>query len=274
MRALWIVMIVLVAIRVHAASDISGAKDFPNLKRFPGSYIVQFKQEKGSDYRLILGGLQKIDGQLRPEKEQRLDGTLTRMTYRIPENHSAKESFRYLVEQLETQGADILFECFGRDCGSSNQWANNIFKYSRLYGVDSTQSYAVYKLGNQNIIIYAVRRGNKRVYLRLEVLEVEQIDLPTALGQGIAAEFKGQAEDFDQLVSFLAKNPDKVIWIVPQNGEPGTREEQLKRSAEQGRLIKQRLIEIGVTPELIRVYPLGGFVMNPQQAESVFIYSD
>lgn len=92
-----------VPLSAFAADDISNSRDYKKFERFPSSYIVQYKQSQTRDYRLILGGLEKIDGSLRAEKEKRIAGQLTQITYRIPENHSAKEAFEYFYAQIIDQ---------------------------------------------------------------------------------------------------------------------------------------------------------------------------
>ncbi|EAR61732.1 DUF4892 domain-containing protein [Neptuniibacter caesariensis] len=245
--------------QLYAASDIRGSADSNLLERFPRSFIVQYEEIKDHDYRLVLGGLEKINGVLAPEKQQLINGDLTRITYRIPDNHTPDEAFESFTRQLQALSAERLFHCVGRECGSSNQWANNILKYSRLYGVDKTQQFSASKLRNTYISLYSVRRGNKRVYLRLDLLESALMDLSEALISGVQTELLEQEAELSQISDFLKENVSKRIWIISHDNQEGGRQEQLDRSIEAAEAFRKRLIASGVSEERVLIHSLGGF---------------
>lgn len=154
----------------HGADDLSGSRDADGIDRYPLSWIVEYQAFTVPDYRLALGKMKKKSGVIAPEKSRRLEGYLQRITYRIPDGHSPEEAFKFVAHQLQQQQAVVLFRCESRQCGSSHQWANQTFQVSRLYGVDRTQLYLAAELAEQFIALYAVKRGNKRVYLQLDVI--------------------------------------------------------------------------------------------------------
>lgn len=272
---LFLIVLSLMPLWSLAASDIRNSRDNTLLERFPRSYIVQYKEHQDDDYRLALGELEKINGVWAPEKEQRLSGKLQRITYRIPENHTPNEVFSFFVSQLEGLSAKQLFSCVGRDCGSSNQWANSIFRYSRLYGVDKTQSYASYQLANQYFTLYSVRRGNKRVYLRLEVLESDELSLLDSLNQGISAELELDAESVEVLHTYLQQNKSKGIWLVVRDHGSGSFAERLMRSEKRANELKQKLVDAGVQEARIKIHPLGGFSGEfVDKRSSVVVFSE
>jgi hypothetical protein len=71
----------------------------------------------------------------------------------------------------EVLGGDVLFQCGGRDCGRSNDWANQVFEQAILYGPDSNQYYAAFERQDLLVALYGIERGNKRVYAHLRFLE-------------------------------------------------------------------------------------------------------
>jgi len=144
------------------------------LDPFPQSRLINAEQRRDPDYRLMLSGIMKINGQIRAEHELRLQASLSRMTWQLPAGYDAEAGFKFLRAQLDSQGAQVLFECSGRQCGPSNIWANDIFGQARLYGIDNSQYYAALKLELAHVAVYAVRRGNGRVFLHLDVLENER----------------------------------------------------------------------------------------------------
>jgi len=127
------------------------------------------------DYRFPLGAVVKINRDVRIDKEQQLSGQLTRTTWEMPKSFDPSELLQELRDQVVTQKGEILFECDGRDCGTSNIWANDLFNNADLYGRDDYQRYFAAKLDDQYLAAYAVRRGNRRVYLHLDqITEADQ----------------------------------------------------------------------------------------------------
>lgn len=94
---------------------------------------------------------------------------------------------------------ELLFECHGRECGSSNQWANRIFGISKLYGPQRYQHYLAANISTADgpllIALYSIQRGNKRVYTQLDLLVPEQ---------GVATE--------------LAVNPETILAALKSKG--------------------------------------------------------
>ena len=114
-----------------------------------------------------------------PKKQLRQQGLLSRYTLELPRDYDESEVFDYYRVQLPAQ-ATLLFTCHGRDCGDSNNWANDHFGVKQLYGNNAAQHYAVFSLADQvghsplsYITIYSVRRGNRRLYTQLEILHTQ-----------------------------------------------------------------------------------------------------
>lgn len=249
-------LFVLVAITAQAQSDRRGSADHPAVERFPLSYIVDYRQREVPEYRLILGGLEKVDGVIRPEHEQRIKGDMTRITYRMPTGHSSTEPFRFMRDQLLKKGAQVMFECQGRDCGSSNYWANSIFRISRLYGVDQTQHYLAARLGQDYFVLYTVIRGNKRVYAHLEVLSSEQGDLTQTLEAQGYARLEAGGELPATLFEYLESNPEVKIWVVGLDRSVEGFEAALEKSEQQADVVAQMMRQ-QVDASRVRVYGLG-----------------
>jgi len=270
-------LFISVPLAAWSASDVNRSSDHKSFERFPASYIVQYNQEYTRDYRWILGGLEKVNGVLRAEKEQRLKGELTQVTYRIPETHTAEAAFEHFYTQAIRQGGEVLFRCTGRECGSSNQWANNIFGYFRLYGIDRSQSFASLKLGNSHISLYSVKRGSKRVYLRLDVLETTATSLESSSDKTvqISREITPQ-DDLSYLVEYLQKNPNASIWVVAYDFNPGSKQAQIQRAREQSQQIKTQLLLSGANDNQVNIYAVGSFSLDSQfeRGTKLMVYSE
>lgn len=159
------------------AADVAGSRDLEVPERFSGAQIVDFRERSGERV-YPLGALRRLSGQLHSERELAVDGELTTVTYALPARHTALEAFGQAHEQLRERGAHMLYWCQGRECGSSSLWANVVFGNARLYGSDDQQAYAVLRMGERLVTVYAITRGNRKAYLH-----VEQLDAAAEIGE-------------------------------------------------------------------------------------------
>ncbi|SHM82228.1 DUF4892 domain-containing protein [Phytopseudomonas punonensis] len=171
-------LLVLMFISPFASADVAGSHDLDVLPRFPGSEIVNFKEQADQERLYPQGTIRRISGRLRYEREVLVQGALTSVTYELPATHTADEVFAAAREALQNQDAQLLYWCQGRECGSSSLWANSVFGNSTLYGSDNQQAYALLRLAEPRhdslVAIYSITRGNRRAYLHAELLKADQ----------------------------------------------------------------------------------------------------
>ena len=157
------------------AADIDGSQDLPALSRFPHAQIVTYTTDAAAERTYPQSSIRRISNQLRIEQPVDVSGQLTALTYQLPDGRTSAEAFTAARKALLAEGADPLYWCEGRDCGSSSLWANAIFDNSRLYGPDDQQAYLLVRLAaphnNSLIALYGITRGNRRAYLHVEQLE-------------------------------------------------------------------------------------------------------
>lgn len=138
---------------------------------FPGAKVVAETSFEPTFYRLALGPQKKISNVWRAEYSANYSGQLRRLTLELPAGFTREEVLSFYLQALELEDAELLYGCGGRDCGSSNSWANSHFNIKQLYGLDQAQEYRAYKTGsNEWLVLYWVQRGNKRQYIQLEQL--------------------------------------------------------------------------------------------------------
>lgn len=138
---------------------------------FPGATIVAESAFEPAYYRLALGPQKKISNVWRAEQSEQHSGLLRRLTQELPAGFSRDEVLSYYEKTLSLDSEELLYGCAGRDCGSSNSWANSHFNIQQLYGLDQAQDYRAYKTGDSEwLVLYLVQRGNKRMYMQLEQL--------------------------------------------------------------------------------------------------------
>jgi len=145
-----------------------------------GSEEKEYETQQSKDHWLILGAIQRISTSLRPEADVRLQAKVTKWLWQLPEGHNSQEGFLSLKDQLSKQ-TTTLFECQGRECGLSNDFANQVFKQSILYGRDSDQYYwaGLSEGKNPHVwVVYTSQRSARRVYAYAEKIELKkgQID--------------------------------------------------------------------------------------------------
>jgi len=127
-----------------------------------------------AEYLMGLGALQKIGGRWRHKHSELVTGQLQRITWQVKEGFTAEEGYEFMTGQLEGE-AELLFECDGRSCGSSAQWAAIVFERRELYGHDERQRYSAWRLQREDgtwwVVLYAVDRANRRHYLHVDLLQ-------------------------------------------------------------------------------------------------------
>ncbi|MBV1786529.1 DUF4892 domain-containing protein [Marinobacterium sp. D7] len=253
------------------------------LQPFPRSRQIQDVTIEAQEYRVMLGGVVKINRLIRTDRELRLSGKLVRMTWQLPVGHSPEDGFRYLRGQLQDAGTEMLFECSGRQCGASTIWANDLFDTARLYGVDESQFYLAARKGSNYLVIYAVRRGNGRVFLHLDWL----VDTSTgSQGWAQVLEQQGYAElpDWPEspenavrtMAALLKDRPDKhLVLVLHQAGRDI--ELSLSQSRELALRLRDLVLAEGIEPDRIDAYGAGALspgVLGGRRQLAVVILTD
>ncbi|WP_028470937.1 DUF4892 domain-containing protein [Neptunomonas japonica] len=208
----------------YATDDLTGSADDGVLERFRGSWIVNYKTAPLTDYALPLGGVEQVNGVERLEREERITGRLTRISYRIPEGNKTRKVFNFFKTQLEMKKAEILFSCQGRECGSSNYWANDVFDFSKLYGVERSQYYLAARLPGVTVLMYTVERGNRKLYAHIDVIETDAVAriTTTIKREGYVGLSVNQLPDMgllEKLVSQLETHTQDITLVVHHKGE-------------------------------------------------------
>jgi hypothetical protein len=165
---------VLLWVATSAMADVAGSRDLEVLPRYPGSQIVSFKEVAAQERIYPQGPIRRISGRLRYESEISAAGHFTSLTYELPRNHTSAEVFAVARETLQAKGAELLYWCEGRECGSSSLWANAVFDNATLTGADDQQAYALLRLAepaDSLLALYSITRGNRRAYLQAEQLQ-------------------------------------------------------------------------------------------------------
>ncbi|GLK88909.1 DUF4892 domain-containing protein [Pseudomonas turukhanskensis] len=164
-----------------SAADLPGSQDLEILPRFPRAEIVDFRDVAVQERIYPLGSIRRISGTLRYERQVDSQGRMRSVTYELPPEHTSGQAFNAARDALQAQGAELLYWCESRECGSASLWANSVFGNAKLLGAEDQQAYLLLRLAepqqNTLVALYSITRGNRRAYLH-----VEQLDNQAALG--------------------------------------------------------------------------------------------
>lgn len=271
---------------VKAQSLNTGLAGHPLVQAFPNSTLVSSTFSPESIHQVALGILQRNSGVAEPEEVRRVTGDLTKVLYEISPEFSGADVYDFFRTQLVEKSFDELFTCKGRSCGSSNDWANDIFKNRILYGPAQNQYYMAYqKFSDDNlspyVSVYIITRGNRRLYAYLEVVEPKSGSLnasevlvstmeETLLSNGYSSlsdiEFANDQlvddESLQPLIAVLKKLPEIELYIVSHLAASGSLEEAQRRSQNQADSILQALIDAGISPSRLSSHGVGPLAPN------------
>lgn len=261
---LLIVCISLIFAPLASAQDVRNSHDIKGLERFPNAFIERFRERDNTEHRLVLSALDKVNGRVRAEREGLEKGQLTQITYRIPEGHSPEAAFTAMRQQLlaldTPSPMKLLFECNGRDCGSSNHWANRVFRNPALYGLTESQYYLIAQTAGQYFIVYAVQRGNKRVYLQLDHLIYQDAHTSLSADRNQFIVLSEEQEPSAALIASLTNNPETIVWVIGYDRATMPYQTALSHAAKLALAVKSRLIKQGIAEQRIQTTTVGGFV--------------
>jgi len=142
---------------------------------FPRAVLEQTEVLEDAEYRLILSGLKNRATVISGKVERLINADVKRELWQLSSNHNIKQVMDHYLSQWAA--GEVLYQCSGLDCGSSNFWANKIFNNSKLYGRDINQSYAVVidpKEKTKIYVLYAIQRSKQTIYFNLD--EVDSSD--------------------------------------------------------------------------------------------------
>jgi OOP family OmpA-OmpF porin len=191
--------------------DITG-RDHPLLKRYEGSVIVAYSEKAYDQYKLILGKALNPTADAsqgkRVEKEQTLEGRITRITYLAPVGRSALEVARNYENELKAKGAETLFsganpQGLGYDFGGVPQYDG---VDGQLFGFSHTGAYyAAYKHENTYVAIY--------------VAEFEDGSIPHEIEKGQTAVQVDIIESKPMEEKMVAVSAEKMAGSIETSGK-------------------------------------------------------
>jgi OOP family OmpA-OmpF porin len=283
--------------------DKAGAKDHPVLKRYQGSFIFEYSQEAFTEYKLPLGKALNPtvpENQGRTiEKEETIEGRLTRLSYLAPAGRAALEVFRNYEQELAAKGFEILFkgekEALGFRFGARYTGVfSQIFEYN-----DSDNRFIAARLnrpeGNVTVAVYVSaydmglsggltpQKGqpviqvdiieDKPMDQRMVVVSAEKMASSIETTGSIAlygiffdfdrADIKPESQPtLEQMAKLLKDLPDMKLLVVGHTDNVGGLEYNQKLSQARAESVaKELIVRHAIAPE--RLTPVGAGVLAP-----------
>ncbi|MBL4800049.1 MAG: DUF4892 domain-containing protein [Oleispira sp.] len=192
---------------------------------FPRATLVQSEEFDDTEYRLVLSGLKRRQTVTSGKVERLLNGDVKRELWQLSSNHNLSQVMDHYLKQWN---GEVLYQCDGLDCGSSNFWANKIFNNAKLYGRDTQQSYAVVIDSQQKDkihVLYAVQRNKQTIFFNIDEVDssdavedddVERQAIATALGNG-----SGWLQGLNTIDGRIDEENSKVLIDALKNLDAG-----------------------------------------------------
>lgn len=260
----------------------SEVTDHPLLDKFPYSEIVEARFSENVNHTIVLGSLQRTRQQVVPEASERIRGNVTRLLYEVSQEFSGEDVYEFYREQMQKKSYSELFSCSGRACGSSNYWANDIFRNRILYGPERYQYYMAMRtnLGVEtepSMSVYIITRGNQRIYAYVEVIEsggaLPPLNVIAADGvlsllqkdggvvlPGVmfnADDSLDPSSDIDYLYEILQSDTDMTVYLVGHLHGSDSLAILMRRSLQRAATLKQELVDRGINESRIEAQGVG-----------------
>ncbi len=242
------------------------------LALYPRSELVNSSsQEEIVHRRVILGSLKKIQNELQPEAFVMVNSSRSSNTYYLDGERSVERVIDFYRAEIASYG-DILFECIGRDCGSSAFWANTVFEQSILYGPEQFQAYLIAHAAESGVYlaVYVGQRGTRKIYVHveetLEVEETRKVDLRSAIRTSLTEQkrYVLPLEKLDvallEAVLDVNKAKPRAKWVVVVRDSlksAETIESGMARTLENAERIRAQLLNAGLPAGQVTVYGIG-----------------
>lgn len=281
------------------AADLAGSKDHPALKRYEGSKIFAYSRQDYAAYKLALGKslnpAAPASGGKSIEKEESIEGTLTRLSYLAPAGRTALEVFRNYEGELKAKGFETLFKAEEKDTGwRFGKRYEGLF--SQIFEYNDTGNYylaarkegttaALYVVGYQMGLTGGLKPQKGQPLVQLDIVESKVMDekmvLVTAEKMAGAIEQTGRIAlygilfDFDkaevkpesvpaleQIAKLLKSQPSLRLHVVGHTDNKGAFDYNLDLSKRRAAAVVTVLAgQYGI--QRSRLNPLGASCMAP-----------
>ncbi|MCL7944520.1 DUF4892 domain-containing protein [Marinobacter sp. ATCH36] len=256
----------------------------PPPEAFPDSRLEREVAISSPGHLVLFSPVREVNNEIRSASMARLPVKGVGQLYEVQGGANREEARDHYLRELQTRGAQVLFECTGRNCGRSNVWANQIFGQSSLYGRDNNQDYLVAGSVDENgkpwlTLVYTVTRANQRQYVWVEHLVAPQGTEVPGLGNesarikgpiivpwqgGITFRFEWSGADRRVINDWAGDESARVILTAySELKEDESFEESVARAEEAAKSLAQVLAKSGISESQQTIITVGPAVVIP-----------
>ncbi|MEP1216055.1 MAG: DUF4892 domain-containing protein [Marinobacter sp.] len=275
--------VMLVAAFFVGGSAVVSAQ-MPPPQPFPDSQLEQEVTISSPGHLVLFSPVREVNNEIRSAAMARLPVKGVGQLYEVRGGANREEARDHYLRELQSRGAQILFECSGRNCGRSNVWANQIFDQSSLYGRDNNQDYLVAGSVDENgkpwlTLVYTVTRANQRQYVWVEHLVAPQGTEIPGLGNesarikgpiivpwqgGITYRFEWSGADRRIINDWAGEEGARVILTAySELKEDESFDESAARAEKAAKSLAQVLAKSGVSESRQTIITVGPAVVIP-----------
>ncbi len=147
-------------------ADVENSRDPSLLKRYEGSFIVQYSMNEYDSAVVPLGKTVYEGDRYKFSAEDKVEGRVTRILYIVPEGRSALEVLRNYEAELKGNGYEILFSASKEELGPYDSFAETLYGRDRHYPLPGDE-----RTKNQQFLSARLARPEGDVYVTLYALE-------------------------------------------------------------------------------------------------------
>jgi len=280
----------------YVGADVRGSSDHPIISRYPESRIMYYVQRDYDEYRLLV---EKKEG----DEEFgviNLEGKVTQITYRAPEERSTLEIFRNYESALKQAGFTFITQGAKSDFGS--EWLRSFARAASRAPKDTIGADLGARLNRADYRYLAAKqkRAQGDVYVsvcaalgwfqkfpivQVDIIEEKAMDIglikadADALEREIErtgtapvydiyfdrgkADVKPESEDaFRETAKLLKKNPDMKLYIAGHTDNTGSFDFNMELSkARAAAVVKKLVSDYNIDND--RLYPVGVGPVSP-----------
>src|SRR4030067_1320224 len=249
-----ITAIFMVAALITAASNAIAENDgHPLITPFEGSYIEGQEVKEVDKQQLVIGKVQQ-NGTVKTEK---IEGKITRIDYRDPDNLSSLERMRNYEQALKNGGFEIIYNCSKEECGPEIQIESIGFYPPERY----LTAFLKKKEGNVWIGVFVAAGSWKKIKIVEEkpmetgmVKVTADILKKNILKDGHMAVYgiyfdtgksdikPESSETIKEIAALLQKNPSLQIYIVGHTDNASKLKDNMELSNKRAAVVVNELI--------------------------------
>lgn len=270
------IFILLSSTLLWAREDVPDSKDHPIISRYLGSKIIHYERKKFDRYSLLTGPVKDIKN----APTMRLEGTVTKITYRAPKDRSVFEVYKNYELALEKADFEAIYQGEGnevRNVGTflskvNREHTGGFWEGDRYYlSAKSTDNkfyislYVKYYPDGPLTVLAVVEPKTMETELVTVRMMKDQIAKTGKVAiYGIyfdfdSAEIKKESRPtIDEIAKLLKDNPDLKLFVVGHTDNTGELDYNMNLSKRRAEAVVRDLIEnYGIKKERLKAMGVG-----------------